>query len=139
MASEMGTLCFCGMLRPDRPFSRPAGSNPLSWISRGDDLTHFLKVTLCFGGVVAEGFVANHLSVANLCREMAAQACYKPYVFDSLPYVYDCICINVYMYKDKQVHVDRLYSLIPTYMYHRGLGHQEATSCECQSSGVPEN
>ena len=27
-------------------------------------------------------------SVANLCREMAAQACYKANVFDSLPYIY---------------------------------------------------
>ena len=26
-------------------------------------------------------------SVTNLCREMVAQACYKPNVFDSLPYV----------------------------------------------------
>ena len=39
-------------------------------------------------------------SVANLCRDMAAQACYKANVFDSLPhlYIYICIYINTYIY-----------------------------------------
>ena len=69
-----------------KPLSQPAVSNPLSGISRGYDSTYYLKVALCFGEFVAEGFVAKCPSVTNLCREMAAQVCYKPYVFDSLPY-----------------------------------------------------
>ena len=38
------------------------------------------------------------VSVTNLCREMAAQACYKAYVFDSLPYIY------IYIYTQTQTH-----------------------------------
>ena len=38
----------------------------------------------CCGGVCRR----TPLSVTNLCREMAAQACYKANVFDSLPYIY---------------------------------------------------
>ena len=33
-------------------------------------------------------------SVTNVCREMAAQACYKAKVFDSLPYMYTCVRIG---------------------------------------------
>ena len=43
----------------------------------------------CCGGVCRR----TPLSVTNLCREMAAQACYKASVFDSLPYDK-----NVYIY-----------------------------------------
>ena len=38
----------------------------------------------CRGGVCRR----RPLSVANLCREMAAQACYKANVFDSQPYIH---------------------------------------------------
>ena len=38
----------------------------------------------CRGGVCR----GTPLSVTNLCCEMAAQACYKANVFDSLPYLY---------------------------------------------------
>ena len=37
----------------------------------------------CRGGVCRR----THPSVTDLCREMAAQACYKANVFDSLPYL----------------------------------------------------
>ena len=49
----------------------------------------------------SEGFVAKYpclsLSVTTLLIEMAAQACYKPNVFDSLPYTHTYVCIYIYM------------------------------------------
>ena len=41
-----------------KPLSRPAVSNPLSQKSRGYDYTCYLRVAIRFGGLVAEGFVA---------------------------------------------------------------------------------
>ena len=57
----------------------------------------------CRGGVCRK----TPLSVTNLCREMAAQACYKANVFDSLPYMYKRIhiCIRMYSYVFVCVHV----------------------------------
>ena len=37
-------------------------------------------------------------SVTNLCRDMAAQACYKPNVFDHLPYELGYICLAITVY-----------------------------------------
>ena len=43
-----------------------------------------LYLGVCRGGVCRK----TPPPVTNLCREMAAQACFKTYVFDSLPYMY---------------------------------------------------
>ena len=66
-----------------KPLSRPAVSNPLSRIS----------VAIIRLSILPQGSESRRVcrqippSVTNQCREMAAQACYKPYVFGSLPYI----------------------------------------------------
>ena len=82
--------------------SKPAssrGSPPLLQTFVAGPLLQTLVADLCVeycslqeasrGGVCRR----TPLSVTNLCREMAAQACYKANVFDSLPYMYICICM----------------------------------------------
>ena len=83
VAGPRPPLCYA-------PLSRPAVSNPLSRILRGYDSTYYLKVALCRGG----GCHKTPPSVTKRCREMAAQACYKPHVFDSLPYKHASISHN---------------------------------------------
>ena len=48
----------------------------------------------CRGGVCR----GTPLSVTILCRKMAAQACYKANVFDSLPYMYASMCVYTWGY-----------------------------------------
>ena len=61
--------------------------------------TYYLKVALCTWGFVAEGVCRKTPpSVTNLCREMAAQACYKAYVFDTLPYLHPCTSTYIFLY-----------------------------------------
>ena len=48
----------------------------------------------CRGGVCRR----TPLSVTNLCCEMAAQACYKANVFDSLPYLHKPLPMHIYMH-----------------------------------------
>ena len=48
-----------------------------------------MLLVVCRGGVCRK----TPPSVTNLCRDMAAQACYKPIVFHSLPCVYLCVCM----------------------------------------------
>ena len=60
-----------------KPLSRALCYKPLSRASVYSSLQG-----ACRGGVCRR----TPPSVTNLCREMAAQACYKANVFDSLPY-----------------------------------------------------
>ena len=68
----MYTVCICINVAVDqsplcyKPLSHPAVSNPLSRISFGYDYTYYLKVALCFWGVVGRGLSQN------------IPVCYKP-------------------------------------------------------------
>ena len=86
VAGPLPPLCY-------EPLSRPAVTNPLSRIFCGN-------AALCFGGVCRGGVCRKTpRSVTNLCREMAAEACYKPAVFDSLPYV-ECFRSSKYLIQE---------------------------------------
>ena len=55
----------------------------------------------CRGGVCRR----TPLSATQLCREMAAQACYKANVFDSLPHMYMCTYIRLYIHLSTYMYV----------------------------------
>ena len=97
-------------------FSR--GSPPLLQTFVGGPLLQTLVADLCVEYCSLQGACRGGVcrrtppSVTNLCREMAAQACYKANVFDSLPYLYIYICIYTC------VHVFYVYVYV-----HMLLGH----------------
>ena len=76
------------------------GPSPLLQTFVAGPLLQTLVADLCVGYCSLQGACRGGVcrrtppSVTNLCREMAAQACYKANVFDSLPYIY----IYIYIY-----------------------------------------
>ena len=115
--SVLGIIYGCGSklwlsLRPLPLCYKPFVAGPLLQTLAADLCVEYCSLQgACRGGVCRR----TPLSVANLCREMAAQACYKANVFDSLPYVRNSqsFCNEVLAHIRRETHLFKRCDLSP--------------------------